>query len=214
MKKRHSSTLRVMKELYPNKRMTPTELHLSTEEISVLKRDVKLFGGINITYRRGEEIECVWLSSNGRKYIEQHDLLSNIKAYLKSNYKWIIATVIALVGMLFFGACSNNREDKKNLPIGKYVYMDSQHILHIKKKCVLGMQITNAAGNNYYKAIDFIDTIKLTKEHIKALCTWCVEDEHYSQLERIANGHEEVIDYMPGLGWGNSDKKNDNETDW
>lgn len=201
-----------MKKLYPNKCMTPTELHLSTEDITVLKRDAKQFGGFNITYRRGEEIECVCLSSNGRKYVEQQDLPRNVKAYLRRNYKWIIGTAIGLIGMLFFGACSNNREEnKKILPIGKYVYMDSQRILHIKKKCVLGMQITDATGNEYYKAVEFIDTIQLTKEHIKALCTWCVEDEHYSQLERIASGHEEVIDYIPGLGWG---KSNDNETDW
>ena len=112
-------------------------------------------------------------------------------------------------------SCSNNanKEDKEHL-IGKYVYLDSQGILHIKKRCVLGMQITDATGNNYYKSIEFIDTTLLTKEHIKALCTWCVEDEHYSQLKHIVNGHEEVIDYVPGLGGDNSNEKKDNETDW
>lgn len=118
---------------------------------------------------------------------------------MKKKYKWIIGTIIAIIGMLFFVACSNKTEKKEIIPVGKYVYLDSQRILHIKKKCVLGMQITDAAGNNYYKAIDFIDTTQLTKEHIKSMCMWCVEDEHYNQLKHIAEKHEEIIDYIPGM---------------
>ncbi len=105
-----------------------------------------------------------------------------------------------LIILLFCLTCCSHKEDKKSPhDIGKYVYIDSQNILHTKKKCVLGMQITDAAGNNYYKAIDFIDTTQLTKEHIKSMCTWCVEDEQYSQLKHIAEKHEEIIDYIPGI---------------
>lgn len=124
------------------------------------------------------------------------------------SYKWIVANVIVLIWALSFSSCSKTKK-KDITSVGKYVYIDSQHILHINKNCVLGMEITDAAGNSYYKAINFIDTVQLTKEHIKSMCMWCVEDEHYSQLKRIADEHEEFIDYMPGvikeggLGWGN-----------
>lgn len=67
----HPSTFHIMKKLYPNKRMTPTELHLATEDIVILKRDIKQFGGINITYRKDEEIECIWLSSNGKNWLNK-----------------------------------------------------------------------------------------------------------------------------------------------
>lgn len=71
MKRRHSSTTRIMKILYPNKRMSLTELKLSADDITALKQDIKLFGGINVSYRREDEIECIWLSSNGKKTLSK-----------------------------------------------------------------------------------------------------------------------------------------------
>ncbi len=130
-------------------------------------------------------------------------------------HKLDITTIIALIGMLFFTACSNNRDEKRKqkqvLPIGKYVYMDSQQILHIKKRC-LDMRITDEDAYFYSKPITFIDTSQITEKHLNSLCSWCVEDEHYSQLKDMVKRNEEIINYVPEPGWG---KSNYNQvTDW
>ena len=105
-----------------------------------------------------------------------------------------IAIILSLVA---FG-CSKKEKETNKETIGKYVYIDSQDILHVKNRCVLGMKITDTTGDSYYKPIERIETIYLIPEDIATTCAWCVDDEQYDQLKKIAyKPKNEIIDYMP-----------------
>ena len=95
--------------------------------------------------------------------------------------KIFIAIILSLVA---FG-CSKKEKETNKETIGKYVYIDSQDILHIKNRCVLGMKITDKTGNSYYKPIERIETCCLIGEDIVTTCAWCVNDEQYDQLKDI-----------------------------
>lgn len=110
---------------------------------------------------------------------------------MKRIYTAIILSLIA------FG-CSKQEKDTTKETIGKYVYIDSQDVLHVKRECMRGMKITDATGNSYYKPIERIDTFYLTKGDIITTCAWCVDDEKYDQLRNIVDKPKnEIIDYMP-----------------
>ena len=106
--------------------------------------------------------------------------------------------VFSLVLLLIYGVGigDDKKTDKKECFIGKYVYVDTDGILHTKNRCVVGMQVTDPNENSYYKGVEFIDTVKLTSGHIRRLCSWCVEDGHYELLQGIAERNE-IIDYIP-----------------
>ena len=106
-----------------------------------------------------------------------------------------IYTAIILLSLIAFG-CSKQEKDTIKETIGKYVYIDSQDILHIKNKCVLGMKITDKTENSYYKPIERIETIDLNEEDIITTCAWCVNDEQYEQLKNIiSNPKNKTIGY-------------------
>lgn len=109
---------------------------------------------------------------------------------MKRIYTAIILSLIA------FG-CSKQEKDTTKETIGKYVYIDSQDILHVKSKCMRGMKITDATGNSFYKPIERIETCCLTDEDIVTTCAWCVDDEQYDQLRNIVVNLRKRIDYIP-----------------
>lgn len=76
-------------------------------------------------------------------------------------------------------SCSHKEEKKSPHDIGKYVYIDSQYILHTKNRCVLGMKKTDKNGVSTYKSIEFLDTAKLSFPDLERCCSRCVTDEHY-----------------------------------
>ena len=102
-----------------------------------------------------------------------------LEGKMKNIYIAIILSLIA------FG-CSKQEKNTIKETIGKYVYIDSQDILHVKNRCVLGMKITDTIGDSYYKPIERIETIYLIPEDIATTCAWCVDDEQYDQLKEIA----------------------------
>lgn len=109
-----------------------------------------------------------------------------------------------LLCMLLF-SCSFTKEEKERDNLGKYVYMDSQQILHTRKHCI-GLCIDSSEDEiGSYKPIEFIDTAKVTRDMLKSMCSWCVEDNHYEQLRQIAERHKK------SLNWG---RNHDSETDW
>ena len=105
--------------------------------------------------------------------------------------------LLSLLAIAFVG-CSKQEKDTTKETIGKYVYIDSQDILHVESKCMRGMKTTDASGNSYYKPIERIETIYLTKEDIMTTCAWCVDDVQYDQLRNIVDKpKDEIIDYIP-----------------
>lgn len=105
---------------------------------------------------------------------------------------WIIS-ILAVCGLvLIIRGCidANERrkekEWKEKYAIGKYVYIDSDHILHVRQICILGLQIEGKNENTYYKSITYCDTSWLSTDNLFRVCPFCVEDEHYEQLMEIA----------------------------
>lgn len=91
---------------------------------------------------------------------------------------------------------SKNKEketESSAVLIGKYVYMDTDGILHTKNRCVVGMQVTESDESSYYKGIEFIDTTNLSVPQIKNLCSWCVTDEHYEILLGITERNRAIL---------------------
>lgn len=100
--KRSSTTIRVMKKLFPDKRLQLQDLSLTTKELQALKRDRKKYGGFSSTYNGKGAIDTIWLSSEGKRfiaaYIKKHQYAKRAKDFLVNNYKWLISIIIALLG--------------------------------------------------------------------------------------------------------------------
>lgn len=106
--------------------------------------------------------------------------------------------LIVIVSLIYYGCSSSKEKSEERDKVGRYVYIDSQNILHIKKRC-LGMRVTDSEGDSYRKPVEFIDTVSVTRKHIKRMCSWCVDDAHYLQLKQIAERNDKSLD------WGRND---------
>lgn len=105
---------------------------------------------------------------------------------------WIIS-ILAVCGLvLIIRGCidANERrkekEWKEKYAIGKYVYIDSDDMLHVRQRCTLGLRITDKNENTYYKSITYYDTSWVSIDDLFEVCPFCVKDEHYDQLMEIA----------------------------
>lgn len=100
-RKRSRVTVRIMKQIYPDKRVSISDLNLTKEELIVLLRDIKKYKGFN-TERNIQtgEIEIISLSSMGKRFIESNDKPMIIKTFIKNNYKWVITTLISAITAL------------------------------------------------------------------------------------------------------------------
>ena len=103
--------------------------------------------------------------------------------------QWRIKTTILLMMILLTFSSCNNREKSDTQQIGRYVYIDTQKVLHVKKRCI-GLKITDKTGISYYKPIKFLDTANVRTQHLNSLCSRCVKDEHYEDLKQLAERHE------------------------
>lgn len=105
---------------------------------------------------------------------------------------WIISILVVCGLVLIIRGCidANERrkekEWKEKYAIGKYVYIDSDQILHVKQICILGLQIEGKNENTYYKSISYCDTSWVSTDDLFRVCPFCVKDEHYDQLVEIA----------------------------
>jgi hypothetical protein len=120
----------------------------------------------------------------------------------------IIKTASFILGIAVFAmfvACSGKKSKKRNDDpiIGKYVYMDSEDILHVRSTCY-GTSVANSEGSLYTKPISFVDTAILNYSHLDRLCPDCVRDEHYAELERIAKSH---VFYADTIDWSEYEVK-------
>lgn len=91
--------------------------------------------------------------------------------------------------LLFFIAaiaiCGCSPKTKQESAIGEYVYLDSYGVLHVKNPCVLGLSITDANGNEYYKSVQRLDLYAIEPIHLMRSCAWCIDDETYEELQEI-----------------------------
>lgn len=102
---------------------------------------------------------------------------------------WIIAALAILGCILLVRECNERRKEKEwqeKYAIGKYVYIDSDDILHVRQRCVLGLRIEDKNENTYYKSIFYCDTSWVSTDDLLEVCPFCVKDEHYEQLMEIA----------------------------
>lgn len=79
-----------MKRLYPYKKVRISQLNLSRKELEHLKEDKKNIGGFNVSYDLAGNIEELWLSNNGIKFIRD-------KSKHSINTKSIIETLMWIV---------------------------------------------------------------------------------------------------------------------
>lgn len=98
-----------------------------------------------------------------------------------------IDALIAICAIAILFSCTTKEKETKEPVIGKYVYMDSQNILHTKKHCYMGMTVTDINGGEYWKPIEFVDTACIRFGHLRKLCPCCVKDEQYEILNKIAH---------------------------
>lgn len=101
----------------------------------------------------------------------------------------ILVCLLSLSSLL---SCTDNKPEKSEdvRSIGKYVYLDTEGILHTNRRCILGLQTSDESDIGHYKGITFIDTTRITKEHLRAMCSVCIGDNDYECLNRMACGHE------------------------
>lgn len=101
------------------------------------------------------------------------------------------AIILSASVMLWFLLGCARKEEKENSSreLGKYVYIDSQGVLHTRKHC-FGLEITTSNGEkSFYKSIKFIEKYKVTNSMLESMCSWCVGDEQYEELKRITEGN-------------------------
>ncbi len=113
------------------------------------------------------------------------------------------AFFLFVMSLFLFCGCSSKNDNQHKREIGKYVYLDSDHVLHIRKPCT-GMRTTDKDGISSFKSVEFIDTLNINQEVISNLCPWCIKDAHYEKLNKMAHRKSR------GLGWG----INSSQTDW
>lgn len=106
-------------------------------------------------------------------------------------------SIIVLLLMLV-GCKEEKKEVKTASVIEKYVFLDSDSILHTTKDCFFGLRVEDENENYTLKPVQFIDTFTLNSTHMKRLCPDCVEDYQYEKMLEIVNRrrHDNV---MPGV---------------
>lgn len=103
--------------------------------------------------------------------------------FIKNFSGCLVPILIFVIALICIEGGKNKKKDESSAAlIGKYVYIDTDGILHTKNRCVVGMQVTESDESSYYKGIEYIDTTNLSVIQIKNLCSWCVTDEHYEIL--------------------------------
>lgn len=91
--------------------------------------------------------------------------------------------ILSLILPFMCSCTSNSAKDEPK--VGKYVYLDSHNVLHVKNPCVLGLAITDEKGNEYYKSVQRLDLYAVREYHLLNLCAWCVDDGTYEELQEI-----------------------------
>lgn len=111
---------------------------------------------------------------------------------MKSKFKSkrdVSIPIFAILIAILLGSCKGTEHEQAVSSIGKFVYVDTQKVLHVKKRCI-GLKITDKTGISYYKPIKFLDTANVRTQHLNSLCSRCVKDEHYEDLKQLAERHE------------------------
>lgn len=88
----HRISRRVANQLYPNKRMTVTQLHLSHEEIIKLLSDIEKYGGFNTEQRNGK-LYNIWLSSEGKRQYKNRPI-NTFRKFIKNNWQKLIQILL------------------------------------------------------------------------------------------------------------------------
>lgn len=100
--------------------------------------------------------------------------------------------IIFFIGFIVFLFYSNNKHDKEKTEpaIGKYVYIDTDETLHVRRRCyAIGKQKGELGGTN--RSVTRIPVEDVTISMLDYSCSRCVSDELYEQLEKIIRGEKE-----------------------
>ena len=97
--------------------------------------------------------------------------------------------IYSLVVLSLYGCVNEQKEEKKTL--GEYIYIDSHDVLHVRNRCHIGLKITDEHGNSYLKSVYRLKTNSVGYNELFSTCGWCVDDDYYYQLERIAKQNYE-----------------------
>ena len=100
---------------------------------------------------------------------------------------------LLLFALLAIVSCGGAKEKEKEnddevlideVLIGDYVYLDTDGILHVKNRCVMGLNVTDKNGESCYKGVHRIKVSSLTEYYLRQVmtCAWCVDDESYELL--------------------------------
>lgn len=133
-----------MKRLYPNQCLSPSELGLTKEQLDRVVLDNAQFGGINVSYKNERIIESLWLSSAGRRFVENRKVFKRFCRFLVKNYKWLISSITSMLGVLVICSSCNHKleedeiwRDKVTLNDGSYIFVYHSHNCKHKKPLFL-----------------------------------------------------------------------------
>ena len=99
---------------------------------------------------------------------------------------WGCLTMILLfIGFVFFLFISNNQEKKQENPaLGKYVYLDTNETLHVRRHCTaIGKQAGELGSADRSVTRISIDEVDISM--LDYTCSRCVNDEIYEQLLKM-----------------------------
>lgn len=105
---------------------------------------------------------------------------------------------VIILGFAFLGflAIKNNEseESKKEKLPGKYLYVDRLNTLHARNKCfhIGDDNLDNPMGN---KAVTRILTKEVDEDLLVNTCAWCINDEVYDKLVKIAKRNRRGYEY-------------------
>ena len=103
-----------------------------------------------------------------------------------------LVPLVLFIGFIAFLFYFNGKgdSDKEKPAIGKYVYMDTNETIHIRRHCpAIGKQPGELGGAE--RAVTRIPVEEVSISMLDYSCSRCVSDELYEQLEKIIRGEKE-----------------------
>lgn len=101
-------------------------------------------------------------------------------------YSGCLVPLVLFIGFIVFLFYFNGKgdSDKEKPVIGKYVYMDTNETIHIRRHCpAIGKQPSELGGAE--RAVTRIPVEAVSISMLDYSCSRCISDEAYEELERI-----------------------------
>lgn len=106
-------------------------------------------------------------------------------------YAGCIIPLLLIIGLIVYLFYSNNQknEDSQKSVVGKYVYLDTENTLHVRRNChAIGKQPGELGSTD--RTVSRVEIEDVTSDMIEYTCSRCVTDEIYEELKDFVNNTE------------------------